>query len=246
MSIGSTADWKGLREAGRIVRDTLDALAEMARPGVSTGELDRAAARIFARNGARSAPALVYGFPGTVLVSINDEIVHGVPGDRPLSAGDVVKLDVTVEKNGYVADAAKTIVLDGGSDTAVRLTACAEAAFERALDAARADRLVSDISRAIEQEVLGQRFSVVDGLCGHGVGRTIHEPPTVPNRYMRMQRDRLTEGLVIAIEPMICSGSGRIVEGTDGWTIRTADGSLAAHYEHTVVITRGRPLLFTA
>jgi methionyl aminopeptidase len=246
MSIGSTADWKGLREAGRVVRETLDVLEKMARPGVSTADLDRAAARIFSASGARSAPALVYGFPGTVLISVNDEIVHGVPGARRLRAGDVVKIDVTVEKDGYVADAARTVVLEGGSETAVGLKDCAEAAFARAMDAVRADRPVSDVSRAIEQEVVRRGFSVIDGLCGHGVGRTIHEPPTVPNRFMRSQRDRLTEGLVIAIEPMICSGSGKIAEAADGWTIRTADGSLAAHYEHTVVVTRARPVLLTA
>lgn len=246
MSIGSQADWKGLRGAARVVRETLDALERMACPGASTGELDRAAARIFARHGARSAPALVYGFPGTVLISVNDEIVHGVPGGRELAAGDLVKLDVTAEKDGYVADAARTIALDGASSTAMRLKACAEQAFAAALPMARAGQYVREIGRAVEQEVRRHGFTVIHGLCGHGVGRTIHEPPTVPNCYVPMLRDRLTEGLVIAIEPMICSGSGRTIEERDGWTIRTADRSLAAHYEHTVVITRDRPILLTA
>jgi methionyl aminopeptidase len=246
MSIGSQADWNALREVGRIVRETLDALERMAAPGVSTGDLDGAAARVFARHGAQSAPALVYGFPGTVLISVNDEIVHGVPGARQLARGDVVKLDVTADKAGYIADAARTIVLDGGSETAHRLKACAEAAFGAALRVARAGRLVRDVGRAIEQEVSRHGFSVIRDLCGHGVGRTIHEPPSVPNCYVPSQLDRLTEGLVLAIEPMICAGSGRIREEPDGWTIRTADRSLAAHYEHTVVITRDAPVLLTA
>jgi methionyl aminopeptidase len=246
MSIGSQADWRGLREVGRVVRETLDALERMAAPGVSTGDLDRAAERVFARHGARSAPARVYGFPGTVLISVNDEIVHGVPGARQLARGDVVKLDVTAEKSGYVADAARTIVLDGGSDVAHRLKACVEAAFAAALPVARAGRLVRDVGRAIEQEVSRHGFSVIRDLCGHGVGRTIHEPPSVPNCYVPSLRDQLTEGLVLAIEPMICTGSGRIKEEPDGWTIRTADRSLAAHYEHTVVITRETPVLLTA
>jgi methionyl aminopeptidase len=246
MSIETQADWRGLRGAARVVRETLDALEQMARPGASTRDLDRAAARLFARHGARSAPALVYGFPGTVLISVNDEIVHGVPGGRELARGDLVKLDVTVEKDGYVADAARTVALDGASQTAVRLKACAEAAFGAAMSAARAGTYVRDVGRAIETEVRRRGFAVIQGLCGHGVGRTIHEPPTVPNWYEPSQRDRLTEGLVVAIEPMICSGSGKIVEDGDGWTIRTADRSLAAHYEHTVVITRGRPVLLTA
>jgi methionyl aminopeptidase len=197
MSIGSHADWNGMRESGRVVRKTLDELEKMARPGVSTGELDRAAARVFARHGARSAPALVYGFPGTVLISVNDKIVHGIPGARTLAAGDVVKLDVTVEKGGYVADAARTVVLDGASDTARRLKTCAEAAFAAAARVARAGRLVSAVGRAIEQEVSRHGFSVIHGLCGHGVGRTIHEPPSVPNCFTPGQRDRLTEGLVM-------------------------------------------------
>jgi methionyl aminopeptidase len=246
MSIGSQADWRGLQDVGRVVRETLDALERMAAPGVSTGDLDRAAAGVFARHGAQSAPALVYGFPGTVLISVNDEIVHGVPGARLLARGDVVKLDVTAERAGYVADAARTIVLDGACETAHRLKACAEAAFAAAIRVARAGRLVRDVSRAIEQEVSRHGFSVIHGLCGHGVGRTIHEPPSVPNCYVPSQRDRLTDGLVLAIEPMICTGSGKIKEEPDGWTIRTADRSLAAHYEHTVVITRDTPVLLTA
>jgi methionyl aminopeptidase len=201
---------------------------------------------MFSRHGARSAPALVYGFPGNVLISINDEIVHGIPGARQLARGDIVKLDVTVEKSGYVADAARTIVMDGAGETARGLKACAEAAFAAALNVAHAGRFVRDVGRAIDDEVRRHGFVVIRGLCGHGVGHTIHEPPSVPNFYNASQRDRLTDGLVLAIEPMICSGSGGIAEDADGWTIRTADGSLAAHHEHTVVITSDRPILLTA
>ena len=246
MSIGSGLDWAGLREVGRIVRLTLAALERHARPGVTTGELDRVAQEIFLQHGARSAPALVYGFPGTVLISVNDEVVHGVPGSRRLERGDVVKLDVTAEKDGYMADAARTVVLEGGSDLARRLSACARAAFAQALDAARAGQRVSVIGRAVEAEVRRRGFSVIRELAGHGIGRTIHEAPAVPNYHDPRQRDRLTEGLVVTIEPIICSGAGEAVEDTDGWTVRTKDGSLAAHHEHTVVITRDRPVLLTA
>jgi methionyl aminopeptidase len=189
---------------------------------------------------------LVYGFPGSALISINDEVVHGVPGDRPLARGDVVKLDVTVEKNGYMADAARTVIVEAGSEVARRLRLCVRQAFERALRVARAGRRVSEVGRVIEREVRGYGFSVVRGLDGHGIGRTIHEPPNVPNSFDPRQTDVLTEGLVITIEPIICAGSGRAVETSDGWTIRTADGSLAAHHEHTLVITRGEPMLLTA
>jgi methionyl aminopeptidase len=246
MSIETGTDWRGLRQVARVVRLTLDALEEHVRPGITTGELDRIAAGVLAGHGARSAPMLVYGFPGSALISINDEVVHGVPGDRPLARGDVVKLDVTVEKNRYMADAARTVIVEAGSEVARRLRLCVRQAFERALRVARAGRRVSEVGRVIEREVRGYGFSVVRGLDGHGIGRTIHEPPNVPNSFDPRQTDVLTEGLVITIEPIICAGSGRAVETSDGWTIRTADGSLAAHHEHTLVITRGEPMLLTA
>lgn len=235
-----------MREVGRVVRLTLDALEVQAHSGVSTAELDAVAASIFAANGARSAPALVYGFPGSVLISVNDEVVHGVPGARRLRRGDIVKLDVTAEKDGYMADAARTVVLAGADERAMRLRACAEAAFAKGLAAARAGSLVADIGRAIEREVRSRGFSVVRDLAGHGIGRTIHEFPSVPNYFDPRQTDVLTDGMVVAIEPIISSGSWRVVEDRDGWTIRTRDGSAAAHYEHTVVVTRDAPVLLTA
>jgi methionyl aminopeptidase len=245
MSIESEADWKGLRRVARVARLTLDALAAEVRPGVTTGELDKVAARVFAAHGARSAPAAVYGFPGTVLISLNDEIVHGIPGPRQVKAGDVVKLDVTVEKDGYVADAARSIVVEPAASTAHRLVACATAAFQAALAVARAGVRVNEIGRAVEREVRRGGFVVVQGLTGHGVGRTIHEEPSVPNQYDPMQRDVLTEGLVVTIEPMISAGSARVVQDGDGWTLRTADGSMSAHHEHTLVITRAEPVVLT-
>ena len=246
MSIESPADWRGLREVGHITRLTLDALEAHVRPGVTTAELDDVAAGVFAAHGARSAPAMVYGFPGTVLISINDEIVHGVPGPRRIGRGDLVKLDVTVEKNGYVADAARSIVIEGAPEIARRLAACASAALEAALAVARAGVLVNEIGRAISREVRRQGFSVVRGLTGHGVGRTIHEEPSVPNDYDPSQTDILTEDLVLTIEPMITAGSPHSRQDRDGWTIRTRDGSLAAHVEHTLVITKQEPIILTA
>ena len=249
MSIGNERDWTGLTRVVRVVRVvrlTLDAMEREVRPGITTAELNGIAVRMFAAHGARSAPAMVYGFPGTVLISINDEVVHGVPGQRRFERGDVVKLDVTTEKGGYMADAARTVVVEGGSPEAHRLARCARGAFKKALLVATAGRRVSEIGRVVEQEVRGHGFRVVRGLDGHGIGRTIHEPPSVPNYYNPRQTDLLTDGLVITIEPIISAGSGMAVEGRDGWTIRTADGSLAAHHEHTVVITNDRPVVLTA
>jgi len=246
MSIETAGDWTGLKRIGRIVRLTLDALVRHARAGVTTAELDAAARRVMRQYGARSAPALVYGFPGAVLISVNDEVVHGIPGPKRLQSGDVVKLDVTLEKDGYVADAARTVIVDEGTEAAKRLVACAEAAFRAGAAVAHAGTRVNEIGRAIEREVRRAGFAVVHGLTGHGVGRTIHEPPTVPNFYDPWLRDVLTEGLVLTIEPLICTGKAAAVTDSDGWTVRTKDGGLAAHHEHTLVITRGTPVLLTA
>ena len=235
-----------LRRVGHITRLALDALERNVRAGVTTAELDAVAAALFDKHGARSAPAMVYKFPGHVLISINDEVVHGVPGPRMLERGDLVKLDVTVEKDGYIADAARSVIVGPATDTATRLVACVRAAFRAGLSVARAGTPVNEIGRAVQNEVKRHGFSVVHGLSGHGVGRTIHEEPTVPNTYDRWQKDVLTEGLVITIEPMITAGSSRPVEAADGWTIRTSDGSLSAHHEHTLVITRQEPLILTA
>jgi methionyl aminopeptidase len=246
MSIDSDRDWTGLRRAGDVVRLTLDALEREVREGITTGELNEVATAVLAAHGARSAPTLVYGFPGAALISVNDEVVHGVPGARRLERGDVVKLDVTVEKDGYMADAARTVLVPDASDTAQRLRRCVKRAFRKALAAVRVGARVSAIGRAVDAEVRSHGFTVVHGLDGHGIGRTIHEPPSVPNYYNPRQKDVLTEGLVITIEPIICAGSGRAVEDRDGWTIRTADGSLAAHHEHTLVVTNAGPVLLTA
>ena len=246
MSIEEPSDWVGLRRVSRIVKRVLDEVEAQTRPGVRTADLDRVAAAIIAEEGARSAPTVTYGFPGSVLISINDEIVHGVPGPRTIARGDLVSIDVTIEKDGFVADAARSVALDGASDLARRLVACAEASFEAALDVARAGNPVNAMGRAVEEEVRRSGFAVARGLSGHGVGRAIHEWPNVPNEYDRMQRDVLTEGLVLTIEPMICAKSGRTVLGKDGWTVRTRDGGLASHHEHTLVITRDRPIILTA
>ena len=246
MSIQSDADRQGLQAAGTVVHLALEALAAAARPGVTTAELDAVAAGIFARHGARSAPALVYGFPGTVLISVNDEVVHGIPGPRRLRRNDVVKLDVTVERDGYMADAARTVVVGDGTPAAQRLVRCAERAFEAALDVATAGRKVRDIGRAVERVVRADGFTVIRSLGGHGIGRTIHEPPSVPNHFDPWQQDVLTDGLVLTIEPIICAGHDAVSQDDDGWTIRTRDGSLAAHHEHTLIVTEGRPVILTA
>ncbi|HWY06134.1 MAG TPA: type I methionyl aminopeptidase [Candidatus Acidoferrales bacterium] len=247
MSIQDYAELLAFKEVGRIVQLAIAAMANSIRPGISTRELADIGGKVMRQNGARSAPALVYGFPGDVLISLNDEAVHGIPSEsRKVRAGDLVKLDVTFEKNGYMADAAITVPVEPVSEDARRLAVCAERAFQKAMQFARSNHRVNEIGRAIEKEVRASGFRVIRELGGHGIGRTIHESPSVPNYDDGVARGRLTPGLVLTVEPIIAMGSARPMNAGDGWTVKTADGGLSAHYEHTLVITDGAPILLTA
>jgi len=246
MSINGPEELESLRAAGAVVRRVLEAMKREVRPGVTTGQLDAIGAQVIEENGARSAPAMVYGFPGSNCISLNDEAVHGIPGDRALREGDLLKLDVTVEKDGFMADAAETVAVGAVSREAARLITCAQRAFGKAMLVARAGYRVSEIGRAVEREVRREGFSVIRELGGHGIGRTIHEEPRIPNYADPQARQVLTEGLVITVEPIIAAGSGRAVLAQDGWTMRTADRRPSAHYEHTIVVTRGTPMVLTA
>ncbi len=246
MSIHGPGELAGMRAAGAVVRRTLDAMKQAVRPGITTAQLDEIGANVMHRHGAQSAPALVYKFPGVNCISVNEEVVHGVPGERKITEGDLVKLDVTIEKNGFIADAAITVPVGAVSEERQRLIACAERAFEKAMLVARAGFRVCEIGRVVEREVCRSGFSVIRDLGGHGIGRTIHEEPRVPNYPDPEAHQILTEGLVITVEPIVAAGSGRAVVARDGWTVRTADRRTSAHYEHTLVITKGEPILLTA
>lgn len=245
MSIQSQAELKKLQIIGKIVGLTLEEMRAAVRPGITTAELDRIGAAVLAKHGAESSPPKVYGFPGTACISVNEEAIHGIPGSRALVEGDLVTLDVTAEKDGFVADAAVTVKVGKVSAIAEALVRCAESAFGQALKVARAGERVHEIGRAVEREVRRCGFSVLRDYCGHGVGRAIHEEPTVPNFYDPRYRARLTQGLVITIEPIISAGNGKAKVQSDKWTVRTTDGTLSAHYEHSMVITEGEPLLLT-
>jgi methionyl aminopeptidase len=246
VSITGPEELEALRAAGAVVRRVLEAMKRHVRPGITTAELDAIGAEVIAENGAHSAPATVYGFPGSNCISLNDEAVHGIAGSRSLQEVDLLKLDVTVEKDGFMADAAETIAVGVVTPEAQRLAACARRAFEKAMLVARAGFRVSEIGRAVERQVRREGFSVIRELGGHGIGRTIHEEPRIPNYADPHALQILTEGLVIAVEPIIAAGSGRAILAPDGWTMRTADRRPAAHYEHTIVITKGAPVLLTA
>src|SRR5215831_1079326 len=195
MSIRSHEELHKLRAIGRIVRLVLERTRAAVRPGVTTRELDEIGARVLAEHGAESAPRKVYGFPGQLCISVNDEAIHGIPGDRVIQEGDLVKLDLVAEKDGFFADAAVTVMVGAVSAAAASLARCAETAFHLAAQVALAGNRVSDIGRAVEQETHRCGFQVMRQWSGHGVGRTIHEAPSVPNYHDPRMRARLTEGL---------------------------------------------------
>jgi methionyl aminopeptidase len=245
MSVDTPEELAAMKAVGRVVAQTLRELRRRVRPGVTTAELDAEAAKIFAAHGARSGPQLDYNFPGTICISIGDEAVHGVPGPRRVREGELVKLDVTAELDGFYADACRTVVAGRGRPRDERLVAAAEQGLAAGMRAARAGRPLRGIGRAVQETVERRGFSVCGALAGHGIGRRIHEDPTVFSIDVPGRSPKLREGLVITIEPIIAAGRGDIVE--DGpWLIRTADGSPSAHAEHTLVVQDGAPLVLTA
>lgn len=246
MSVESPEDLAGLRRAGLVVARALEAMKAAVREGVTTAELDRVAREVIDGNGARSAPQLAYDFPGTTCISVNEEAVHGIPGPRRLEAGDLVTLDVTVELGGYYADAAVTVGVPPVAAEAQRLLDCARAAWEAGARVARAGVPMAELGGAVEAEVERRGFRVLRDLCGHGIGRAIHEGPDVLNYRERRATRRLARGLVIALEPIIAASSRHSRPGGDGWTLTSADGSLTAHHEHTLVITDAHPIVITA
>ena len=247
MTIDGDDDLDGLRRAGAAVAEARDAALAVVRPGTTTGELDAVAREVLRRHGARSAPRLAYDFPGTICVSVNAEAAHGVPSHgRSLVEGDLVNIDVSAELDGYWADTGASAPVGRVSTTASRLLDATRLANRDALRVARAGRPLRHIGRAVERRARRHGFEVVANLCGHGVGRHIHEEPSVPNVEDRRDRTVLWEGLVLAVEPFLSVSATSAHTTRDGWTLRSADGSLTAQFEHTIVVTRGEPLVMTA
>jgi methionyl aminopeptidase len=246
VSTDDPADIEALKAAGRAVAETLREVRRHVRPGVTTRELDQVAERTMKRHGARSAPRLVYDFPGAICISVDDEAVHGIPGPRRLREGQLVKLDVTVERKGYFADAAVSVPVGRVKPGVSRLVATAQAALNEALEAVRPGLTLAELGGIVETAVERRGARVLRELTGHGIGRTIHDGPSVPNFADPEATEILTEGLVLTIEPIIAQSTRETVTEDDGWTISTDDGSVSAHAEHTLVVRDGRPLILTA
>ena len=236
-----------MRRAGRIVADTVERLIGEVRPGISTGDLDAIAERLIRESGALPSFKGYRGFPGTICTSLNEEIVHGIPGGRRLIPGDVLKLDVGCIWEGYHSDSAVSVFVGGPpSDEATKLVRVTEESLEAGIAALRAGQPLSDVGRAVQQVAEGAGFSCVREYAGHGVGRALHEDPSVPNYDDGRRGPVVKPGLVVAIEPMVNVGDWRTRVLADDWTVVTRDRGLSAHFEHTIAVTEDGPEVLTA
>ena len=237
---------RAMRESAQIVGRILDELGPRIAPGVATADLDAFAERRCRELGARPAFKGYRGYPASLCVSVNEEIIHGIPSSRTLREGDLVSLDFGVSRNGYFGDAARTYPVGKVSETARRLMDAAERSFDRGLEQIVEGNRISDISAAVQRHVEAEGFSVIRSFVGHGIGRELHEEPQVPNFGFPGRGPRIRRGLVLAIEPMIAAGDWEVDIREDGWTAVTRDGSLAAHFEQTVALTERGVEVLTA
>ena len=243
----SATELDRMREAGRLVGEVLAELAAYVGPGITTFELDKIAEKRITAVGGVPAFKGYRGYPATICASINDEIIHGIPSPRRmLREGDIVSIDVGASLGGYFGDSAITLPVGRVSDEAARLLRVTEEALYRAIERARRGARVSDISHEVQRHVEAEGFSVVREFVGHGIGERMHEEPQVPNYGEPGHGPRLSEGMVLAIEPMVNAGKPAVKVLPDGWTAVTRDRSLSAHFEHTVAVTAGEPWILTA
>jgi methionyl aminopeptidase len=227
-----------MRRSSRVVAETLRLLGSTVRPGITTRELDRMAEDHIRSRGGLPSFKGYRGFPASICASVNSEVVHGIPGDKTLAPGDIISIDVGVLMDGYHGDGAATFPVGEISDAAAGLLATTREALAAGIGEARDGNRVSDISRAVQEVVESAGFSVVRDLVGHGIGQQMHEEPQVPNFVSGGSSPRLVEGMTLAIEPMVNAGGYGITVKDDAWTVVTSDGSLSAHFEHTVAIAR--------
>jgi len=237
---------EAIARAGRILRGCLDVLSQKVEPGVSTKELDRLAEEFIRGHGGTPTFKGYRGFPGSICTSPNDMVVHGIPGSTRLREGDIVGIDVGVTLDDFIADAAVTLAVGDVSEEAQALMTATRESLMLAVEECWPGKRIGDISHAVQSHVELRGYSVVRSLVGHGVGRAMHEDPQVPNFGLPGRGPRLSEGMVLAIEPMINSGGFDVEVGADSWSIFTKDGGLSAHFEHTVAVTAAGPRVLTA
>jgi methionyl aminopeptidase len=241
----SPAEIERMRAANVLVADVLAELAELVKPGVTTADLDEAAERLVRAAGAEPAFKGYRGYPATLCASVNEQVVHGIPGNRALVEGDIISLDMGVRLNGFFGDSAVTVPVGRVAPEVARLLLVTREALDRGIEQVRLGGRVSDIGHAIQQHVEQHGFSVVREFVGHGIGAALHEEPQIANYGDPGRGPRLAEGMVLAIEPMVNMGKPGVKVLSDGWTAITRDGSLSAHFEHTVAVTKDGPLVLT-
>lgn len=247
MTIETERDIDGLKRVGRVVAVVLREMLDSIEAGMTTAELDDIGRTLLDRHGARSAPQVMYEFPGATCISVNEEAAHGIPGPRVIRAGDVVNVDVSAELDAYFADTGGTRVVPPSTPTKNRLCLATKLALREAVAEARAGNKINCIGKAIQRVAKTQQFKIIKNLAGHGVGRSLHEEPDRIVGYFEPRDTReLTEGMVIAIEPFLSTKSTFVQEAGDGWTLVGAEGNLSAQYEHTLIVTRGEPIILTA
>lgn len=246
MSINSEKDIEGLRKIGKIVAKCLQNMQSLLEPGITTAELDSFAGKFLESHGARSAPKLTYNFPGFTCISVNEEAAHGIPGTKVLKAGDLVNIDVSAELDGYFADTGGSAIIPPKSKLHLLICEVAKKALEQAMLEARAGARLNRIGYAIESVALRNGLTVIENIGSHGVGRALHEEPGfIAGYYDKRDKRILRENQVITIEPFISSGAREVFDKGDGWTLTTPSGVFTAQYEHTMVITKGKPLIMT-
>jgi len=246
VTIDNQEQLDALLRAGRVVAEAREAMVEAVSPGVTTGELDAVGREVFRKHGARSAPRVTYRFPGSTCISVNDEAAHGIPSlKRQLRDGDLVNLDVSAELDGFFSDTGVSVAVGTVSRVASRLLDATRLAQRDAMDAAQPGARLRDLGRAVQKRARRHGFRVISNLNGHGIGRGLHESPSVPS-VDDGQRTVLLLGLVIAVEPFLSVSADHVIDDDDGWTLRTADGSLVAQFEHSMVVTKDGPLVLTA
>jgi methionyl aminopeptidase len=243
----SAAELERMREAGRLVGEVLTELAAHVAPGVTTADLDELAEKRIRRAGATPAFKGYHGYPATICASVNEEVIHGIPsGRRVLQEGDVISIDVGASLDGYFGDSAITLAVGKVSEEAATLLRVTDESLYKAIEAVKPGGRISDIGHAVQKHVEAYGFSVVREFVGHGIGQKMHEEPQVPNYGEPGRGPRLTEGMVLAIEPMVNAGKPAVKVLADGWTAVTRDGTLSAHFEHTVAVTADGPWILTA
>ncbi|WKZ36913.1 MAG: type I methionyl aminopeptidase [Anaerolineales bacterium] len=247
MTADSENDIKHLKAIGKICALTLKKMMKHARPGMTTAELDDIGSEFLKKEGAKSAPQAMYKFPGATCISISPVIAHGIPGSYVLQAGDLINIDVSAELDGYFGDTGASMVVAKRIPEIEKMFEAAKSALNKAVQAAKAGAPLNGIGRTIQNEAKRKGYNVIYDLTGHGIGKSLHEDPSaIYNFHKPDDRRTLNEGLVLAIEPFLTTGRGRIVEEKDGWSLRTVDRTIAAQFEHTIIVTRNEPIILTA